>query len=65
MGSIDIVKPLSSVLGSAVNKSRHNQEKNYLTHRESNPDLLGEKMSCLCYAALLTHTSLVHIFMNC
>ena len=47
MGSIDIVKPLSSVLGSAVNKYRQNQEKIFWAQREAN--LLGEKQVChLC-----------------
>ena len=35
MGSIDIIKPLSTVLSSAVNKSWE--------HRESNQGLLGAK----------------------
>ena len=43
MGSIDIIKPLSTVLSSAVNKSREHQEKNSWERWESNPGLMGEK----------------------
>ena len=43
MGSIDIIKPLSTVLSSAINKSQQHQEKNSWEDQESNPGLLGEK----------------------
>ena len=46
MGLIDIIKPLSTLLSSAVNKSQQHQEKNSREHRESNPRLLGEKQVC-------------------
>ena len=43
MCSIDIIKPLATVLSSAVNKSQQPQRKN------STPGLLGEKQVChLC-----------------
>ena len=49
MGSIDIIKPLSNVLSSAINKSHEHQEKNTLECRELNLGLLGEKQVCyLC-----------------
>ena len=49
MGLIDIFKPLSTVLNSAVNKSQQHQEKNSWEHQESNLGLLGEKQVCyLC-----------------
>ena len=43
MGSIDIIKLLSTALSSAVNKSEQHQEKNSWEYRVSNPGLLGEK----------------------
>ena len=46
MGSIDIIKPLSNVLSSAINKSHEHQEKNTLECRELNLGLLGEKQVC-------------------
>ena len=47
--SIDIIKPLSTALSSAFNKSQKNQEKNSWERRESNPGLLGEEQECyLC-----------------
>ena len=49
LASIDIVKPLSSILSGAVNKSQPDQEKNSWECRESNLWLLGEKQVCyLC-----------------
>ena len=48
MGSIDIIKPLSTVLGSAVNKSQQHQDKNSGECLELNPGLLGEKQ-VVCY----------------
>ena len=55
MGSIDIFKHLSILLGSAVNKSQQNQEKNYWECQESNLEPLGAKQECnpLCYASFL------------
>ena len=50
MGSIDIIKPLNSVMSNAVCKSQQHQEKNSREHRESNPELVGETLP-LCYAA--------------
>ena len=46
MGSIDIVKPLSTVLSSAGYKSQQHQEKNYWECRESNLGPLGAKQEC-------------------
>ena len=43
MGSIDIIKPLPSVLSSAVNKSPQHQEKIFLERQELNLGLLDEK----------------------
>ena len=56
MGLIDIIKPLSTVLNSAVNKSQQHQEKNSWEHQELNLGLLGAKQEHyplypLCYAA--------------
>ena len=49
MGLIDIIKPPSTVLNSAVNKSKQHQEKNAWERRELNPGLLGENQVCyLC-----------------
>ena len=49
MGSIAIIKPLSTVLSSAVKKSQKYQEKNSWEHRESTPGQLGKKQVCyLC-----------------
>ena len=45
MGSIDIIKPQSSVLSSAVNKSQQYQEKNSWECRKSNLGQLGAKES--------------------
>ena len=39
MGLIDMIKPLSTVLSSAINKSQQHQEKNSWERRESNPVL--------------------------
>ena len=47
MGLIDIIKPLSSVPTSAVNKSQPHLEKNSWEGRESNLGLLGVKLVCV------------------
>ena len=46
MGLIDIIKPLSTVQSSAINKSQQHQEKNSWECQELNPGLLGEKQIC-------------------
>ena len=55
MGSIDIIKPLSTVLSSTINKFHliKYEEKNYWECLESNLELLGAKRDCypLCCAA--------------
>ena len=53
MGLIDMIKPLSTVLRSAINKFQQHQEKNSWECRESNPGPLGGKRVCylLCSAA--------------
>ena len=43
MGLIDNIKPLFTVLSSAVKKSQQREEKNSRELPESNPGLLGEK----------------------
>ena len=43
MGPIDVMKPLSTVQTSAINKSQQQQEKHYWDCQESNLGLLGEK----------------------
>ena len=43
MGSNDFVKPLSTIPGSAINKSLQSQEKNSRECQESNPGPLGAK----------------------
>ena len=49
MGSIDIIKPLSNVLSSAINKSQQYQVINYWESRKSHLGLLDEKpVCCLC-----------------
>ena len=49
MGSIDISKPLSTALSSAVHKSQQHQEKNSWECWVSNAGLMGEKQECyLC-----------------
>ena len=49
MGSIDIIKPLSSVIISAINKSQQHQEKNSWEYKKITLWLLGEKqICCLC-----------------
>ena len=42
MGSMDIIKPLSTVLSSVIDKSNQHQDK-VNKFRESNPGQLGEK----------------------
>ena len=44
MGSIDIIKCLSTVLSTAINKSQQHWKKNYWERGDSNPRLLGEKI---------------------
>ena len=46
MGSIDILKSLSTVLSSAVNKSQQHQEKNSWEWQELNSGLRGEGQVC-------------------
>ena len=41
MGSIDIIKPLATVLSSAVNKSQHHQEKNLGNTENIEPGAAG------------------------
>ena len=48
MGSIEIIKPLSIVQSSVVNKSQQRQEKTSWEWWESNPGLLGVKHSVPC-----------------
>ena len=56
MGLVKIIKSLSTVLSSAANKYRQQQEKNSWERQESNLGLLP-----LCYAATLTDT---HFFVE-
>ena len=64
MGLIDIIKPLSSVLSSAVNKSQQHQEKKSWESLELNRGLLGEEQ--ICYAWINYHAVWCYIFMsNC
>ena len=53
MGTIGIIKPLSTVLSSAVNKSQQHKRTNSWEHRESSPVLLDLKRDHyqLCYSA--------------
>ena len=63
MGSIDIMKPLFTVLSSAVNKSQQHQEENSWKHRESNPGLLGEKhVYYLCAPLGITFSRNIKVF---
>ena len=63
MGSIDIIKPLSTVLSKAVNKSLQHwinffqidSQKKFLECGESNLGLLGEKRECYLCATLHPH----------
>ena len=49
MGSIDIIKLLSTVLSSAINKNQQYKAKKCWQCQESNPGLPGEKQVCyLC-----------------
>ena len=50
MGSIDIIKHLSTLLSCAVNKSQQHQEKNSWECWGSNPGLLGEKQEFYLFA---------------
>ena len=56
MGLIDIIKPLSTVLSSAVNKSQQHQKKNSLERQGLNLGLQGAKQesSPKCYVAQWT-----------
>ena len=53
MGWIDIIKPLSTVQGSAVNKSQKHQEKKILGRLRIKPGAAGceTRGLALCYAA--------------
>ena len=53
MGSIDMIKPLSTVLRSAVNKSQQHQEKNSWERRVSNPGLQEGAASSECSDVVL------------
>ena len=57
MGSIDIIKPLSTVLISAINKSRQYKAKNSWECREWNLGLLGEKQ--VWYLCAMQHVILM------
>ena len=46
MGWTDIIKPLSTVLSSVVNKSQQHKDKNSEECLELNLGLLGEKQVC-------------------
>ena len=46
MGYIYIIKPQSTVLNSAINKSHQHQEKNYWDGQELYLGLLSEKQVC-------------------
>ena len=51
MGSIEIIKPLSTALSNAINKSQQHQENNSWEHQESNPELIvivKYRMGCQC-----------------
>ena len=49
MGSIDIIKPLSTILSRDVNKAQQHQDKNSWERQESSMGLLDEKQECyLC-----------------
>ena len=61
MGSIDIIKPLSTVLSNAINESQQHYEKNSWEHQESNPGLLDEKQKCyLCAKCLILCVDCCH-----
>ena len=60
MGSIDIGKPLSTALSSAVHKSQQHQDKNSWERWVSNPGLMGEKQECYLCAMQPPHS--VQIF---
>ena len=72
MGLIDIIKPLSSVLSSAINKSRQHQEKTSCECQELNRGL-GKKQLCyLCTSVLsspilsfLQLCTFLHCFLLC
>ena len=66
MGSIDMIKPLSTVLSSAVNKSQHHQENNYQREKflgmlRIKPGAVGVKPERyhLCYVAPHKLTSFI------
>ena len=61
MGSIDIIKPLSIGLSSAINKYQHHQEKNSLERRKWNLGPLGEKREWyLCASSLVEYKKVVN-----
>ena len=66
MGLIDIIKPMSTVLSSVVNKSPQDQEKNSNEHQESNPGQPGEKqVCCLCAMQSLNGQLCLHPINAC
>ena len=62
MGSIDIIKPLPTVLSSGVNKSQQHQEKKSWERRESNLGPLGEKQECYLRALQPHNCPLVSLY---
>ena len=49
MGLINIIKPLSTALSSAIDKSKQHEKKNSWERQQSNLGPLGEKQECyLC-----------------
>ena len=67
MGLIDMIKPLSTVQSSAVNKSQQPQEKNSWECRDSNPGPHGAKRERfpLCYGALLNFLTYMVTYLAC
>ena len=62
MVSIDIIKPLSNVLRSAVKKSQHYQEKNTWERQELNLRLLGEEQVCYLHAIPPSPSNIKYLF---
>ena len=60
MGLTVFIKPLSTVLSSAVYKFQHREGKNYWECRESNLGLLGEKL--VCYLCAMQPPNLVNLY---
>ena len=73
MGSIDIIKPLFTVLSSDINESQQHQEKNSWKPQESNPGLwmCSQNTIHLCYAdpylanLILSWVWLTAFWLNC